>query len=161
MLNGGADLVFEQDDELRAEDEAAELPRLEKKKQKNIFNSRWTGYSNPNTEDGHSKPPWAFPGTGTHLVIGARLPDYGETIVIGGGGAEDVHYGAHLFHSVKTCDWRAHDFSVGQKKEHHMPYVLGRNSQVFGNGGAGKTQVFWMLWGGILKCLEYLIVWNN
>lgn len=64
---------------------------------------------------------------GTYLIIGARLADYGETVVIGGRGAEDVHYGAHLLHSAKARDWRAHDFSIGQKRTSGIMNVLRRS----------------------------------
>lgn len=62
-------------------------------------------------------------GNGTYLVTGASLHDYWETVVIGGRGAEDVHYGAHLLHSVEACDWRAHDFSIGKEHENIIGLV--------------------------------------
>lgn len=129
MLNSHADLMFEQDDELRAEDEAAELPRLHKQTEKNS-SSRWTHYSNPkwpNIEESQfavPKPSWAYIGNGRYLIICASLHDYRKTVVISGHGAENVHYGAHLLHSPKACDRRAHDFSIGQKRTWKMSSAL-------------------------------------
>lgn len=106
VVNSHADLVLQQDDELRAEDEATELPRLYKQTEKNTLQQ----------SKSISNPSWGSTVKGMYLLISARLQDYGESVMIGRRGAQDIYYGAHLLYSVKACDWRAHDFSIGQKR---------------------------------------------
>lgn len=105
-------LVLEKNDELRAENQAAELGWLEDRTSARHITSK---------QIQKRKPGAAV----RYLVTTRNLHHHWETVVIGGRVAEGVHDGSHLLNSVQTCHWRTHHFpghTVSDKDEilHHI-----------------------------------------
>lgn len=106
--------MLEKNDELRAENQAAELGWLKE----NISLSHDL-QTNSEKEAG---------AVVRYLVTTRNLHDHWETVVIGGRVAEGVHDGSHLLNSVQTCHWRTHHLpgqTVSDKDEilhHNKPW---------------------------------------